>query len=225
MNLLHLSGLSLLLLVAPLLAQQVKFIDLTTTKQRVELRIPPAPPVEDGFGAGGASLSGGDCGVGARDPRSLTVYLRNVIVRDGDPTRPFEIEFKVLNTGTVPLKLPVSPHLADLQPSDASATFTYMNLALAAGPVEDRSAIGFVQLYGRPEVPDSMITLSPGEWLTVEARVEFHQNVPPAENVNLTARSWIQRTTFYPHPGGHATAVMNICLPEKPTSEMLVHRN
>jgi hypothetical protein len=225
MKLLHLAGLPLLLLVAPLLAQQVRFIDLTTTTQRVTLRVPPAPPVEDGFGVGGASSSVGDCGVGARDPRSLTVYLQNVIVRDGDSTRPFEIEFKVLNTGTVPLELPVSQHLADLQPSDASAAFTYMNIALAAVPVQDRSAIGFVQLYGRPEVPDSMITLNPGEWLTVEARVEFHLNVPPAGNVKLTARSWIQRTTVYPHPGGHSTAVMNICLPEKPTSEMLVHRN
>ncbi len=148
-----------------------------------------------------------------------------MIARDGDPTRPFEIECKVLNTGTVPLDLPVSPHLADLQPSDASAAFTYMNIALAAVPVEDRSAIGSVQLYERPDVPDSMITLNPGEWLTVEARVEFQLNVPPAGTVNLTARRWMQRTTFNPHPGRYSTAAMNICLPEKPRSELLVHHN
>jgi hypothetical protein len=71
-----------------------------------------------------------------------------VIARGDDPKRPFEIEFKVLNTGTVPLELPVSPHLADMQPSDASAAFTYMNIALAVVPVEDRSAIGSVQLCG-----------------------------------------------------------------------------
>ena len=87
--------------------------------------------------------------------------------------KPFEIEFKVLNTGQVPLQLPISPRLSDLQPSDASVTFTYVSLALAVSTAEDRSSIGIVELYGKADAPDTLITLSPGDWIRVEARVEF----------------------------------------------------
>jgi hypothetical protein len=84
-------GPTFLLLGSHLLGQQAKFIDLTTTTQRVDLRYTPAPPVENGFGGGYGGVSIGDCGVGARDPRSLTVSLQSVIVRDNDPKRPLKL--------------------------------------------------------------------------------------------------------------------------------------
>jgi hypothetical protein len=57
-----------------LFAQQVKFIDLTTTTQRVKLRYPPAPPVENGFGAyGGASVA--DYATDSRVKDAMIVWL------------------------------------------------------------------------------------------------------------------------------------------------------
>jgi hypothetical protein len=210
---------------SPLLAQQVRFIDVTTTTQRVELRYPPAPPIANGYGGGYGVGSIVDCGTDSRDPRSLTVYLQSVIPRDNDAKKPFEIEFKVLNTGQVALQLPVSPHHSDLQTSDASTTFTYMSLALAVSTVEDRSSIGYVELYGKPDAPDTLITLNPGEWLRVEARVEFDLKLPPAGTISLVPGYWLRQVTFHPHPGGFSRAAQNICINNEPMPAVLVHRN
>lgn len=218
-------GLTLLLLSPHLLGQQVKFIDLTTLKQRVELRYPPALPVEEGLGGGYGGGSVADCGVDARDPRSLTVSIESVIVRDNDPRRPFEVEFNVLNTGAVPLPLPIGPHLSDLQPEDASATFTYVSLALSVSPIEDRSSIRYVELYGKPDAPGTMITLNPGEWLRVKANTEFLLKPPPAGIINLDPGYWIHRVTFHAHPGGFFKAREGICIREKPTPTVPVHRD
>jgi hypothetical protein len=221
------TGVPLLLLGLPLLAQQVSFIDLTATTQQVALRYPPALPVEGGFGvgSGGGSMSSADCGVDARDPRFLTVYLQNVIARYDDPKQPFELELKVLNTGKVPLQLPMWPHLSDLQPSDASATFTYMSLALSVSPVEDRSSIGYVELYGKADMPSTLITLGPGEWLRVEARVHFELNLPPTGTLHLVPGYWLRQDTCYPRPGGFSTGAANVCINEMAAPTVAVPHN
>jgi hypothetical protein len=225
MRLLHPAALSLLLSVIPLFAQQVKFIDLTATDQRVELRYPPALPAQNGVGGDYSSISVGDCAPDFRDPRSLTVYVQSVIASDGNPKKPFEAEFKVLNTGKVPLELPVSPHLSDLQPNDASAPFTYMSLALAIFPVEDLSSIGFVELYGKADAPDTMITLKPGEWLKVVAKVNFSLKPPPVGSINLEPGYWLRRVTFYPRPGGSSRAMENVCPNSERAPAVPAHRN
>jgi hypothetical protein len=80
----------------------------------------------------------GDGAPDARDPRALGVVLDSV-----EPTDitldPFEAEFRIMNTGLVPIDLPIFPHLSDLQPADESQKFQYLSLALyvrlsAVGP-------------------------------------------------------------------------------------------
>lgn len=216
----------LVLASTPVLSQQVKFIDLTSITQRVQLRFPPALPAKNGIGGGVGGGSIADCGLDARDPRSLTVTVQNVIVRNVDPKRPFEIEFKVLNTGLVPLRLPVSPHLSDLQPEDASAVFTYTSLALSVSPAEDQSSTGYVELYGNEDRPDTLITLKPGEWLRVEANVDFSLKLPPVGTINLVPGYWLHHVTFHPHPGGFTRSYQGICINEvRPTPTVQVHRN
>jgi hypothetical protein len=223
MALLRHAELPLLLFGIPLLAQQVKFIDLTTTPQRVELRYPPAAPNQHGNYSVG---SVGDCVVDPRDPHSLTVTVQNAIVRDTDPKRPFEIEFKVLNTGQSPLRLPTWPHLSDLQPDDASTTFSYMSLTLSASPIEDGGSLGYIELYGKSDKPDTLITLKPGEWIRVEANVRFRVKLPPADTFNLKPDYWLRNVTFYPHPGGFSTDVSNICVNRnRPTPTIQVRRD
>jgi hypothetical protein len=151
--------------------------------------------------------------------------LESVIPRDFDPQQPIEAGFKVLNTGRVPLELPVSSHLADLQPSDASAAFRYTSLALSVSPVEDRSSIGFVELYGKKDITGTIMILNPGEWIRVEANVKFSLTPLPSGPLHVVSGYWLRRATFHPLPGGYTTAVENICLKTERTPSIPVRRN
>src|SRR5215475_12027045 len=130
-------GLALLLaqLLVPILqAQEVRHIDLTGVQQRTDLRRPPAPPCEAGvacirLGSSGVSILDG--APDSSDPHVLTVQILSASPDRIDPLQPIEVEFRVLNSGRVPLELPVWPHLSDLQPPDESRPFSYMSLALA----------------------------------------------------------------------------------------------
>jgi hypothetical protein len=97
---------------AVLLAQEVKFVDLIATGQRVLLRFPSAPRVQNGGGGTIGQLIA-EYGTDERQPKSLIVSLENAISRHLDTQRTIEAEFKVRNTGQVPLALPVSPNLSD----------------------------------------------------------------------------------------------------------------
>ncbi len=156
-----------------LMAQEIKYIDITDLRQRTELRHPPAPQSDckEGTGCIGGGYGGGSVGDGApdqRDPHALGIYLLRVTPTDINPAEPFQVEFKVLNTGTAPIELPVSPHLSDLQPSDESVAFNYFSLALAVrGEAEPEgppvNSIGFIELFGSPDHAESMMVLRPGE--------------------------------------------------------------
>ena len=115
-------------------AQEIKFVDLTNVEQRTALRSPPARQPDClpdqscvGGGYGGGSVADGSPDL--RDPRALGVALDSVVPTDID-LDPFEVAFRIINTGLVPIDLPVSPHLSDLQPADEWRTFQYLGLAL-----------------------------------------------------------------------------------------------
>ena len=119
-----------------LTAQEVRYIDITNVSPRTELRHPPAPPPEckdDACIGSGSSGSGGSIRDGApdqHDPHALGVYLLDLAPTEIRSREPFEAEFKILNTGSVPIEVPVTPHLSDLQPSDESVAFSYLSLVL-----------------------------------------------------------------------------------------------
>jgi hypothetical protein len=121
------SVLLLLVLAWPglLNAQEMKYLDLSNVRSRTELRYPPAPQSNsEGVSGGGGGGSVRDGAPDQRDPHSLGVYLLHVAPTEIRPAEPFKAEFKVLNTGRVPIEVPVYPHLSDLQPSDESVAFT-----------------------------------------------------------------------------------------------------
>src|SRR5260370_13117357 len=118
---------------------------------------------------------------------------------------PFRVEFKILNTGTAPIDLPVSPHLSDLQPSDESVAFNYSSLALVVrgeaepqGPPVD--SIGFVELFGSPDHSESMMVLRPGEWIRVSASVSLLTCPAATVSPRLRGDFWLLRHTFAPLP-------------------------
>ena len=118
----------------------------------------------------GGGYGGGSVGDGApdqRDPHALGIYLLRVTPTDINPAEPFQVEFKILNTETAPIELPVSPHLSDFQPNDESAAFNYFSLGLIVrgeGETQrpDVFCMGFVELYGSTDHPESMMVLQPG---------------------------------------------------------------
>jgi hypothetical protein len=67
--------------------------------------------------------------IGPRDPRAPGVALDSVALTDITPD-PFEAEVRIVNTGLVPIGLPVSAQLRDLQPADEWQTFQHFSLAL-----------------------------------------------------------------------------------------------
>jgi hypothetical protein len=198
-------------------AQEIKYIDLSLAPQRAELRYPPAPQPDceagkpcTGGGYGGVGIADG--GPDRRDPQALGVYLLRVTPTDIDPTKPFEAEFRILNTGIAPIEIPVSPHLADLQPSDESAAFSYFSLSLVVqveGPQRGTPSVGFVQVYGATDHEGTMLMVRPGEWIRVRAKVTL-RNWPEPASTRVRGEFWLRLNTFQPHPGGGFTKIENL---------------
>jgi hypothetical protein len=201
-------------------AQEIRYIDISNVHQRTELRNPLAQQSDckEGTHCSGGGYGGGSVVDGApdrRDPHALGIYLLRVTPTDINPAEPFQVEFKILNTGTAPIELPVSPHLSDLQPNDESLAFSYFSLALVVrgesetqGP--DWAWMGFVELYGSPDHSDSMIALRPGEWIRVNANVKL--DTWPSEQVSTRLRGefWLRKNTFHSHPGGQFIEAQNL---------------
>lgn len=222
-------GFLLLLFTLPSLlrAQEIKYIDVTDVRQRTTLRYPPAPQSDCKEGAGciGGGYGGGSVTDGApdqRDSHSLGIYLLRVTPRDINSAEPFQVEFKVLNTGTAPMELPVSPHLSDLQPSDESVAFNYFSLALVVRGEADPdgppvNSIGIVELFGTPDHMESMMVLRPGEWIRVSANVNLFASPSEPVSVRLQGEFWLRRNTFHPHAGGQFIEANNLYPNSTPT--------
>ncbi len=215
---------------AMLRAQEVKYIDLSLISQRTELRYPPAPPPDCkpdrscvGGGYGGVGV--GDGAPDRRDPHALGVYLLRVTPTDIDPAKPFQAEFRVLNTGLASIDLPVSPHLSDLQPSDESMVFSYSSLALVVqveGPQRGIPSVGFVELFGSGDHQGSTLVLRPGEWISVRANVKLRSWPSELVATRFRGEFWLRRNTFTPHPGGGFTKVQNLYPNATPTPGIAV---
>jgi hypothetical protein len=200
-----------------LVAQEISFVDLTNIEQRTELRFPPSPTPDCspngtciGPVVGGAST----CGPNPRDPRALAATINSV------PTEitldPFEVEIRILNSGSKAIGIPVSPHLSDLQPEDASQEFHYQTIGLVFYYFEHVPAtatgFGHVELYGSTEHPSTIIMLKPGESIRVKAKIKLHTWPSAPGSGDVQANFWIHNNTFKPHAGGSFTEVVNDCI-------------
>jgi hypothetical protein len=162
--------------------------------------------------------SGGSVGDGApdqRDPHALGIYLLRVTPTDINPAEPFQVEFKVLNTGTAPMEIPVSAHLSDLQPADESISFDYFSFSLVVGGEAEPEGppirfVGLVELFGASEHPESTMILRPGEWIRVSANVKLLTSPAGPVSARLKGDFWLRRNTFRPHPGGQFIEVKNL---------------
>ncbi len=209
----------LLLLVCSgvLQCQEIKFIDLSNVQQRTALRSPPAqqPDCLPNLGCVGGGHGGGSVADGApeaKDLRALGVAIDSVATTD-ITLDPFEAEFRIMNTGLVSIDLPVSPHLSDLQPADEWQRFQYLSLALevrlsATAPVQ-ALGLGYVELYGSVEHEDTMVTLKPGQWIRVKAKLKLHTWPSQPLEAQLRGDFWLHKNVYKPDEGGAFTEAVN----------------
>jgi hypothetical protein len=219
-----------------LTAQEVRYIDITNVSPRTELRYPPSPPPECkdeaciGSGSGGSGVSVGDGAPDQRDPHALGVYLLDVTPAEIRSREPFEAEFKILNTGSVPIEVPITPHLSDLQPSNESVAFSCLSLVLSVrgeggpeGQGEDVRASGSFALYGSHEHEGSILELKPGEWIRIRATMKLSNWPNEPVFARLRGSFWLRRNTFHPQPGGAFTEIQNLYPNATPTPSIPVH--
>lgn len=204
-------NLALLIFCPVLAAQEVRYIDLTAVEQHTQLRYPPSPdcPKNGACGGyGGGSISDGAPDI--RDPHALGVYLTHRTETQIDPSQPFQVEFKVVNTGKAPIDVPVSPDLSDLQPVDDSVSFHYLSIALVVTVFEDPRSRAYVELYGSAHREQTIVTLQPGEWIRVTADAKLGTKPAPLDSGHLQGSFWLRQNTYYPSAGGSTTNIENL---------------
>jgi hypothetical protein len=199
-------------------AQEVRFVDLSTTDQRTALRFPavqqpeckPGEPCVGG-GVGGGSVA--DSALDPRDPRALGVALDRVTPTD-ITLDAFEADFRVFNTGLATIDLPISPHLSDLQPSAEWQPFSYLSLALVVRLVSTDPwpalGVGWVKMYGSLDHANTVVTLKPGEWVRVKAKVKLRAWPSKPTKAQLKGDFWLRKNVFKPQNGGGFTETVNL---------------
>jgi hypothetical protein len=194
-------------------AQEVKVVNLLNVEQRTTLRVPPSDCTAGGLCAGGVGGSVADSAPDPRDPHALGVALDHVTPTDVT-LEPFEAEFRILNTGLVSIDVPVSPHLSDLQPPAEWQSFSYFSLALVVRLSntcpKQASGVGWVELYGSAEHEDTMITLKPGQWVRVKAKIKLHTWPSKPMEAQLRGDFWLRKNVFKPHDGSEFTEAVNV---------------
>ena len=156
-------------------AQEVGFVDLTQIVARTELRhpAPRSDEATDRRGGGGTVDSRHDCDVpnAPKDGgalRTTLIWLDRDEYAVGDHQK---FEVRIENVGSLPVEMPFSPHLADLQPVNASQKFEYsvvrVEFWIGGTRWEWTSSEGDVALYGATQHPGTMLTMHPGEWVRI----------------------------------------------------------
>jgi hypothetical protein len=195
-------------------AQEIQFIDLTLDPQRVALRFPPpvVSPSGKGFGSGGGGGSVGDCAPDIRDPHAAAVYLDDIDGQKINPSQPFLADFRLVNTGRLPISIPVSPHRSDLQPADPSVPFTYLDLGLVVRVRGDIGSTAYVRLYGAEDHNGTIRVLKPGEWIRIKAKLKLDPQPPSCTSLKLQPGFWMHSNRFRATSGSFWEDSTGICM-------------
>ncbi len=165
-----------LALGANCVAEEVASIDLTKVEARTELRR-PTPAQETDRVRGHAIHQSNLCESSSDNSvlvRVALIGLDATRYRVGDRPR---FEVTVENLDSMSLRIPFSPHLADLQPEDPSQEFAYAELHvalwIAAGEESSSNTGGDVTMYGDEQHSATMLTLNPGDSVRIVGRGQF----------------------------------------------------
>ena len=192
-------------------AQESNYLDLTDPLPRERVR----PP----------QLMGGECSGGSRsnaDPEA-TVTLVSLDKSSYVMGEEVTFEVKVQNTGKENIEIPWAAHSADIEPSDATETYSYLNGMFYLNfkdPISERSFGIFRNSYGSASVPVSLRTLKPGEWVSVRVRrkIEIYDDwwwtrlKDPPLNLKASADIFLYRATYVPSHGNDPATETSMCM-------------
>src|SRR6516165_5894688 len=149
-------------------AQDVASIDLTQISPRTDLRRPAQTSMTGGSISGTTeshACANIDLSVGAL--RTTLVAVDHTQYQFGNEP---VFEVRIENIGSQPLQIPVSPNLADLQPTNPSQKFEFLQLSVAlwiGGQRWNANMGGGGFLYGAESHPETLVSLHTGEWVRI----------------------------------------------------------
>jgi hypothetical protein len=149
-------------------AQEVASIDLTQIAPRMDLRRPAPTSVTSSTVSGtneNHACTDIDQSVGAL--RTTLAALDHTQYQFGNEP---VFEVRIENIGSQPLQIPVSPNLADLQPTNPSQKFEFLQLSVAlwiGGQRWNANMGGGGFLYGAESHPETLVSLHTGEWVRI----------------------------------------------------------
>jgi hypothetical protein len=217
------------------MAQEIAFIDVTGVKPRLDLRYPPSPPAkctkEGVCSGGGYGVMSMVCGGAAPgELRANLTHLDRTEYIDGDTA---DIEVTIENVGKIPLQIPWTPQLADLQPADENAKFVVdeLQIGLFLNWSEGySSSLGWLDLHGDPKRPGTIVTLNPGERVRILGQIKIsatHANgiILPALELaqRASAKILFREVEYIPHPGGMSERISNASPKEIAGTDQPVH--
>lgn len=152
--------------------------------------------------------------------RTSLVWLDRTHYQVGDEPR---FEVTVENAGSAPIRIPFSPHLADLQPKNPAEQFGHYELQvalwIAAGESWSTNTGSSAILYGANDHANTMLTLKPGEWIRVIAKgdfdlgeelIELTLSGHPADQANAETSLFREETLITPTQS--ATVAREVCV-------------
>ena len=90
-------------------------------------------------------------------------------------------------------------------------------------------ALAVAELYGTTDHEGTMVTLRPGEWIHVKAKMTPRYSPKDTGTMQLLGGFWLRTNTFTPHPGGGFISAVNLYPNVTPTPpiplRMLVTRH
>lgn len=106
-----------------------------------------------------------------RSQRGVRVSLRSLSPTTIHPLDLLSLLLKVENGGKLPVVLPASPRVLPSQSEDGLPRYTAV-LEVGAGLPSGGVTMGWLELYGATSDPNTVVTLRPGEWITVRGEIK-----------------------------------------------------
>jgi hypothetical protein len=155
--------------VATAFAQQIGYLDLTATTAKERVREPKGAR---GFSCGRADHT--------YYPEIMVqlLWLDSVRYTLGEEVT---FEVKIQNIGREPITVPWAANLADFEPHDPAASYSYLEGTISLGFAKGKQEFFiFANSYGSPEVAGTLRQLRPEEWVVVRGRSQL-----------LTSDTWV----------------------------------
>jgi len=192
-------------------AQEIGWLDLTDLHPRDRIRAPNRGSVQ--------------CGGPVNTNSEITITLISLDKASYSLGEEVTYEVKVQNSGREPIEIPWTPHSGDLEPTESSKSYTFLNAAVSLSftdPDSKRSFSIYANSYGSSELPGTTRQLLPGEWIFVRAR----QKIEPYEewwwtsfkdssplSVRVSASLMLNRVTYSEGEKNDSAMDRSVCIP------------